>query len=96
MNARIYRPTKSAMQSGQANTKLWIFEFEPKEPKKKDILMGWDGSGDMQSQVRLKFRSKEEAVSYAERNGYNYNVFEPKIRQHFPKSYADNFRFKKS
>ena len=95
MSARIYQPTKSATQSGLANTKVWIFEFEPQERTRRDVLMGWIGSGDTKSQVRLKFKSKEEAISYAEINGYKYNVLDTKKRRHWPKSYADNFRFKK-
>jgi hypothetical protein len=29
MLARIYRPAKTAMQSGKAKTKDWVLEFEP-------------------------------------------------------------------
>ena len=95
MEARIYQPAKTAMQSGQANTRLWIIEYEPEEAKKIDNLMGWTSSGDMRSQIRLKFKSKEEAVAYAESNGIPYNLNAPKIRKHQPKSYSDNFRFDK-
>jgi hypothetical protein len=95
MEARIYQPTKTAMQSGQANTRLWIIEYEPEEAKKIDNLMGWTSSGDMRSQIRLKFKSKEEAVAYAESNRIPYKLNSPKIRKHQPKSYADNFRFGK-
>jgi len=95
MEARIYQPAKTAMQSGQANTRLWIIEYEPEEAKKIDNLMGWTSSGDMRSQIRLKFKSKEEAVAYAESNRIPYNLNSPKIRKHQPKSYADNFRFGK-
>jgi hypothetical protein len=95
MEARIYKPTKTAMQSGQANTRFWMLEYSPEEAKKNDVLMGWTGSGDMRGQVKLKFKSKEEAVAYAERNKIPYNVREPKIRKQQQKSYADNFRFNK-
>jgi hypothetical protein len=92
MEARIYQPTKTAMQSGQANTRLWIMEFEPEAAKQIDDLTGWTGSGDMRSQVKLKFKSKEEAVAYATNNKILYNLNVPKIRKHLPKAYADNFR----
>ena len=69
MGARIYQPTKTAMQSGQGNTKKWLLEYEPGEKKVNDPLMGWIGSGDMNGQLRLKFATKEEAVAYAERHG---------------------------
>ena len=74
MEARIYQPTKTAMQSGQANTRLWIMEFEPEAAKQIDDLTGWTGSGDMRSQVKLKFKSKEEAVAYATNNKISYNL----------------------
>jgi hypothetical protein len=95
MGARIYKPTKTSMQSGQANTRFWILEYEPEERKKIDNLMGWTSSGDMRGQIRLKFRSKDEAVSYAENNKIQYNLASPKPRKQRPKSYADNFRFDK-
>ena len=95
MEARIYQPTNTAMQSGQANTRLWILEFEPEAAKQIDSLTGWTVSGDMRSQIKLKFKSKEEAVAYATQNKIVYNLNTPKIRKHFPKAYADNFRFDK-
>jgi hypothetical protein len=95
MKARIYQPSKNALQSGMARTRQWIVEYEPVEAKKNDILMGWVGSGDMQGQVKLKFETKEAAIAYAERNGIPYDLREPKKRIPRPKAYADNFRFDK-
>ena len=92
MIARIFKPTKTAMQSGQANTQFWILEYEPEEAKKIDNLMGWTGSGDMRGQIKLKFKSKEEAIAYATKNKISYNLKIPQIRKHLPKAYADNFR----
>ena len=93
MEARIYQPTRSAMQSGRANTKRWVVEYEPEEAKQADALMGWIGSGDMRGQVRMRFATKKEAIAYAERNQLPYQVRDPKVRKMQPKSYADNFRF---
>ena len=76
MTARIYRPTKTAMQSGQAKTREWVLDYEPEEPRVVESLMGWTSSGDMKGQIRLRFASKEEAVAYAERHGIPYQVFE--------------------
>ena len=95
MKAKIYQPTKTAMQSGSANMQNWIVEYEPQEAKEIDTLMGWVGSGDMQSQLKLKFSSKDAAVAYAERNGLFYDLVEPNIRRIHPKSYSDNFKFGK-
>jgi hypothetical protein len=93
MEARIYQPAKTAMQSGQGNTKNWVLEFEPEEKKLTEPLMGWIGSGDMRGQVKLRFATREDAVAYAERHGIPYAVMEPKRRRIRPKSYADNFRY---
>ena len=69
MTARIYKPAKTAMQSGQAKTKEWVLDYEPEEPRVVESLMGWTTSGDMKSQLRLRFATKEEAMAYAERHG---------------------------
>ena len=76
MTARIYKPAKTAMQSGQAKTKAWVLDFEPEAPRTVEPLMGWTSSGDMRQQVRLRFASKEEAVAYCERHGIAYQVSE--------------------
>jgi len=94
MTARIYKPSKTAMQSGQGRTKDWLLEYEPAAPREIDPLMGWTSSSDMQSQVHLRFHSKDDAVAYATRNGIPFSVQEEqapkKLRK---KSYADNFKF---
>ena len=93
MTARIYKPAKTAMQSGQANTKGWVLDFAPEEPRQVEPLMGWTSSGDMRQQVRLRFASKEEAVAYCEREGIAYQVFEAKPAARRTISYSDNFAF---
>ncbi len=92
--ARIFQPAKTAMQSGRANTKKWVLEFEPAEARRADALMGWIGSGDTRGQVRLRFTSKEAAIAYAERHGLDYQVQAPKRRRIRPKNYSDNYSFK--
>ena len=93
MVARIYKPAKTAMQSGLARTKDWVIEDEPRVPREIDPLMGWTSSADMRQQVLLRFETKEEAIAYAERNGIAYTVLEPQPRKVVPKSYAENFKF---
>ena len=93
MLARIFRPAKSAMQSGMAKTKDWILEFEPASARKVDPLMGWTSSSDMDGQVRLAFETREEAVAYAQAHGIPFQVFEPHKPLLKAKSYSDNFRF---
>lgn len=93
MTARIYRPTKNAMQSGLKNTHEWILEYEAAQGKSLDPLMGWTGTSDMTGQVKLKFVSRDEAVSYAKRSGIPYEVIEPKARKTRLRSYADVFAY---
>jgi hypothetical protein len=93
MVARIYKPAKTAMQSGQANTKAWVLDFEPEQPRHVEPLMGWTSSADMRQQVRLRFASKEDAVAYCERHGIVYQVFEDKPQERRTIAYADNFAF---
>lgn len=93
MTARIYKPAKTAMQSGLARTQEWVLEHEPVAAREIDPLMGWTSSRDTRAQVRLAFATKEEAVAYAERNGLAYTVVEPETRKAVRKSYADNFKF---
>jgi hypothetical protein len=91
--ARIYRPAKTAMQSGRAKTHQWLLEFEPSSAKERDRLMGWTGSRDMAcDEVRLRFPTEEEAVAFAEKHGLDYQVVAPRERRIRPKAYADNFR----
>jgi ETC complex I subunit conserved region len=94
MVARIYKPARTAMQSGMANAKDWVLDYEPEAPREVEPLMGWTSSADMKQQLRLRFRTKEEAVAYCEREGIPYQVFEakdPPPRRGL--SYADNFAF---
>lgn len=88
---RIFRPAKTAMQSGTRNTKEWVLEFEP-GARFHDPLTGWVGSWDTDRQIRLRFATKEEAIAYAERHGLEYQVLAPATLRHHPKSYAENFR----
>jgi ETC complex I subunit conserved region len=95
MVARIYKPARTAMQSGTAKTREWVLDYEPEQPREIEPLMGWTSSGDMRSQVRLRFATAEEAIAYAKRNGIAYQVFEAKTSARRPIAYADNFAFKR-
>ncbi len=89
---RIWRRPKTAMQSGMAKTHEWVLAFIP-GPRRPDPLMGWIGGAGTETQVELRFPSREEAVAYADREGLEYEVEQPRERVVRPKSYADNFRF---
>ncbi|MCR9134751.1 MAG: ETC complex I subunit [Alphaproteobacteria bacterium] len=93
MSAKIYRPAKTAMQSGKAKTHLWVLEHDQESPRTIDPIMGYTSSGDMKQQIRLSFETREEAVAYAERNGIEYRVIEPHDPKRRRMAYSDNFRF---
>ena len=92
MRVRIYKPAKTAMQSGVAKTREWLLESEP-APKEIDPLMGWTASRDTMQQVQLRFATLDEAKSHAEKNGWQYTVEKPHERRLRPKAYADNFAY---
>jgi len=50
--AKIYIPTKTAMQSGLAKTNKWKIEFKTKDSG-LDPLMGWESSTDTLSELKL-------------------------------------------
>lgn len=93
MPAKIYRPAKTAMQSGKAKTQNWVLEFDQERPRVIDSIMGYTGSGDMRQQVRLSFETRELAEGYAQRKGIEYRVIEPKEATRKSVSYTDNFKF---
>ena len=88
--AKIYIPSKTAMQSGRGKLKKWVLQFETKDPS-INPLMGWETSTDTLEEVILKFSTKEQAVEYAENNNISYTLVEPKKKEFVIKSYADNF-----
>jgi hypothetical protein len=96
MVARIYKPSRNAMQSGKGKSESWLLEFESESPRTTDPLMGWTSSGDTRQQLKLSFDTRELAIAYAERNGLAYAVAtEPPVRSH-KKSYSDNFKWGRS
>ena len=92
MTARIYQQPRSAMQSGKAKTSTWVLEFEPSEARGTDPLMGWTSSGDMQSQVILKFPDCDAAKAYAEKYGIAARIIPTPKKTLKIQAYADNFR----
>ena len=91
--ARIYRPAKSAMQSGRGNMRKWVLDYEQATPRLPDPLMGWSSAADTLNQVRLRFDTLEEAERFARERGIDYVVIEPQQRTPKAKSYAENFRY---
>ena len=93
MQARIYKPAKSAMSSGQGKTKQWVLEYAQASARDIDPLMGWTSSSDTQAQVKLRFDSKEAALEYAKRHNIDVAIQEPKPRKANirARGYGENF-----
>ena len=88
--AKIYKPTKTAMQSGLKKFDKWILEYFSETPG-INPLMGWESSKDTYSEIKLEFSSKDLAIEYARKNNINFELIEPQNRKIIKKSYADNF-----
>ncbi|MCB1335630.1 MAG: ETC complex I subunit [Roseivivax sp.] len=95
MIARIYQPARNAMQSGTAKTRDWVLEYAASSARSVDPLMGWTSSSDTQTQVRLRFETKQAALDYAKANGIEAVVKEPNKRKPNirARGYAENFAF---
>jgi len=91
-SVRIFQPAKNAMQSGRAKTRSWIVEFEPSAAVKPSPLMGWAGGDDTRRQVRLSFDSRDDAIAYAKKHGFDYEVQPTRDRSIRARAYSDNFR----
>ena len=88
--AKIYKPVKTAMQSGLGKNNKWVLEYITKKPG-INPLMGWESSTDTMSELKLEFSSKELAINYAKKKKIDFELIEPKKRKVVKKSYADNF-----
>lgn len=93
MQARIYQPAKTAMQSGEAKTRDWVVRFEPKAARRIDPLMGWTSSSDTDQQVIMQFPTREAAVAFCENHGMDYQIQEPRQRKIKIRAYSDNFKY---
>ncbi len=91
MKFKIYKPAKSAMQSGKKNKKWILAPVEENNTRSINPLMGWTSSNNTQTQIKISFSSKEEAINYAKNKGFDYKVEEETASQVKPKSYAQNF-----
>ena len=89
---RIIQDDRKTTQSGKAKNGRWLLEFERVSPLRADPLTGWSGSGDTPTQVRLAFDSKDEAIAYAERTGFDTHIVPAAPVSLKLQTYADNFR----
>ncbi|EPQ26235.1 uncharacterized protein PFL1_06170 [Pseudozyma flocculosa PF-1] len=94
-SVRIFRPAKTANSSGKAGTKVWRVDWDILQGSARweNPLMGWASSGDYMQGTSLKFRTKEDAVHFCEKQGWDYHIQEPKVARIPPKSYAANYDY---
>ena len=92
MKAKIYKPSKTAMQSGRSKFNKWVLKISDSKNQIRDTMMGWNGGSNTSSQIQLNFKSKEDAIHYAKSNNINYEVLETSVRNVISKSYADKFK----
>jgi NADH dehydrogenase (ubiquinone) Fe-S protein 4 len=71
----------------------WQMDWDPlpKGHRWENPLMGWQSTADFMQGERIGFKTKEEAITFAEKQGYEYFVQEPNVRRFVPKNYANNF-----
>jgi hypothetical protein len=93
MLAKIYRPAKTAMQSGKAGQREWVLEYVPQDNRPTDPLMGWAGSVNTAEQVRLTFETQEQAIAYAQAHNIPHHVVQHNERKITTRSYGENFAF---
>jgi hypothetical protein len=95
--AKIYKPSKTAMQSGRkasvSRGNNWVLEYPRSAAVRPDALMGWQSSDDTERQVKMRFPDKESAIAYADAHNIEYDIVETHVRRVRPRAYADNFAF---
>ncbi|KAJ3162759.1 hypothetical protein HDU86_003733 [Geranomyces michiganensis] len=92
-SVRISTKGPGATQSGLALADKWHITFDQQE-RWENPLMGWTSSHDpVQGLQGLSFKTKDDAIRFALRQGYEYWVEEPKTNKFRVKTYADNFKF---
>lgn len=94
MKVKIYKPSRNAMQSGRAKVKSWVLEYETTSARYPEALMGWTASGDTLNQVKLSFDSAEEAMAFADKNGWSYTLQPAQERKVKPRNFGDNFKYR--
>ncbi|PHH63730.1 hypothetical protein CDD81_5495 [Ophiocordyceps australis] len=92
---RIFKEAKPATQSGDFKGHHWRMDWDilSKGHRWENPLMGWQSSGDFMQGTHINFKTKEEAIFFAEKQGYEYFVQEPNSRKFTPKAYANNFLY---
>ena len=93
MQVTIYKATRNHMQSVNHNKATWLIDYNySKDDRFIEPLMGRTSSKNMMHEVQIKFSSLEEAIRFAQKSNYSYEIIEPKIQKLIKKNYASNFK----
>ena len=92
MIVKIFKPAKTAMQSGKAKTRHGQLQVMDDSIQAKDPLIGYHGGSSTKNQIKLHFQTRDDAINFAKSKNYDYEVIEPSARKVIKKSYADNFK----
>lgn len=92
---KIYKKSKSAMQSGIKNTKKWYLESMEINERSLNLSFDWSSSKNIEDQIKISFNDLQSAVDFAEKNNLDYQVFVPNQSNQILKSYSDNFKPKR-
>ena len=90
----IYKNKKSPTQSGKLHKDFWVLEHINDKGVKTDLLTGWKTT-EINLTKKMKFSSKEDAISYAKKNNIDFEILKEVNNKISNKSYADNFKFKR-
>ncbi len=91
MRVKIYQPAKTITQSGR-KTRSWFLEpVLEQKTQSIDNIMGWTSSNNTLTQLKLKFKTSEDAAKYTQQQGWSYAIIKPQTARIFKKSYIDNF-----
>ncbi|KAF8890017.1 NADH-ubiquinone oxidoreductase 21kDa subunit [Gymnopilus junonius] len=95
-SVRIYQPTRNTMQSGAGKSERWRIDWDtlPGAGRWENPLMGYASSADYMQGTRISFRSKEDAIHFAEKQGWDYYVQQSEPKRIPPKNYAENYVYK--
>ncbi len=92
MQVRIYRASRSAMQSGRAHLERWLIQPMLPSARRPDPLMGWTSSRDTLAEIKMDFPTREAAEEFAAKQGWTALVETPQERIVRPRNYVDNFK----
>ncbi len=92
MKARIYQPTKNAMQSGRGKSDGWILESDDETRRGPESLMGWTSASNTLGEIKMKFETADDAIAFAKKKGWEYTLATAQARTITPRNYVDNFK----